>query len=192
MLRDTIMTRYFIGIVAVIALLIFLIVMIVNSNNKPTLPNSTATLQSYAHTNAVASVIIDGPITAPQTHNSVKILISNTSSTIELIKGYNNNIIKSQTFSNSEASYSAFLHSLEYAGFTQGNASPKLSNPSGYCPLGDRYTFELTQNNKTLEKYWSTNCGGTPNTFAGHLGLTLTLFQQQIPDYGNITQNANI
>jgi len=80
------------------------------------------------------------------------------------------------------------LLALAHAGFTIGNAAPSVSDERGYCALGDRYVFELRQDNKDLERYWATSCG-SPKTYQGVLNLTLELFQAQVPQYANLTQN---
>jgi hypothetical protein len=186
------MRRYFLGLLLVVGLLILLIVLIVGGGSKAKVPTSSRTLDSYASSNATVSMEIDGPINAQSEHNQVLMTISNSSATIEALNGYNGSVASSMTYTNSEASYDAFLHALEYAGFTEGTAGSSLSNDSGYCPTGDRYIFELQQNGSTLERYWTTNCSGTLHTFEGDTGLISTLFQAQIPDYATMVQDLDL
>jgi hypothetical protein len=186
------MRRYFIGLLLVIGLIIFLIFLIVHSGTKATVPNTSATLDSYANSSAMVSMTVDGPVIADQNHNQVQVNITNTSATVNVIQGYNGDVIRTQSYPNTEASYDVFLRALAYAGFTKGNSASDLSNEKGYCPTGDRYIFELSENGHTIERYWTTNCSGTPHSFDGDTSLVYQLFQQQIPDYQTTTENLNI
>jgi predicted PurR-regulated permease PerM len=177
--------RYLLGFTALGVLLIALIILIISGGSKTnkTLPK---TLDSYSNTDAEVSLTIVGPITADQLHQSINITISNSTSTYEQLQGYQGQVTNLQTFPNNVNSFTEFLFALERAGFTDGNKSTALQNDQGYCPLGDRYIFELTQDNQQLERYWSTNCGGT-QTYLGQLDLTLSLFQNQIPNYSTLS-----
>jgi hypothetical protein len=183
--------RYLLGFTALAALLIVLIILITTSGSKTTktLPR---TLDSYANTDAVVSMTIDGPINADQIHESILISVSNSTATYEQLQGYQGQVVNLQTFPDNVNSFTAFLFALERAGFTDGNKSAALQNQQGYCPLGDRYIFELNQNNHLLEHYWSTSCGGKNYTYLGELGATITLFQNQIPGYSKLSSNVNI
>jgi hypothetical protein len=185
------MRRYFLGLLLVIGLLILVIVLIVHSGSKAKVPNTSATLESYANSSATVSMTIVGPIVAPANHSEVQVTVSNTSATIDVLQGYNNDIVSSKTYPNTEASYNEFLHALDYAGFTKGTSVSDLDDDKGYCSTGDRYIFELQNNSKTLERYWTSSCGGV-HSFDGNVDLNETLFQAQIPDYESITENANI
>jgi hypothetical protein len=186
------MKRYFIGFIVTIGLIVLLIVLLFSGGSKPKATVTPKTLTSYANTDATVRLTIDGPINAQQTHNQVQITVDREDAQFALLQGYNGSVIKSQTYANTENAYDAFLHALEHAGFTEGNTASGLSDESGYCPTGDRYIFELMNNDQDLERYWTTSCGGTPKTFGGKLNLNLTLFEQQIPTYQNLVGTANI
>ena len=179
--------RYLIGLLVTIGLLILLIVIIVQGggNNKAKVPESKKSLESYSQTDAVARLTTDGPINAEQNHQQVQITVGRDNVAIATKKGYDGTVTNLQTYSNTEASYNAFLHALDHAGFTKGNADDKLKDERGYCALGSRYIFEFIQNGKTLERFWATTCG-KPKTYLGALDLSLTLFHNQVPDYDKI------
>lgn len=185
------MKRYFIGLFVVIILIIILIILIVGSGGKPKVAGAQINLVNYANTNAVAKLTIDGPVSAPQNHYQEQISVSTSSATIELIQGYNGNVIKSQSYANTEASYSVFLRAIDFAGFTLGNTAKNLQNENGYCPLGQRYIFEFNKNGQDMERFWSTDCGYGPHSFNGQVGLNLTLFERQIPNYYSFASAAN-
>jgi hypothetical protein len=187
------MRRYFFGLFIVIILLILLIVLIAHGGSKAKLvPASSRTLESYAQTNAVVDITIDGPITAPQNHEKVEISVSNTSATIQVFQGYDGNVVASKSYPNTEVSFNSFLHALDYAGFTKGNDAISSAAETGACALGNRYSLQLQQNGKYLENYWTTNCGNVNHSFEGDFGDTMELFENQIPDYNDIVNNVNI
>ena len=101
-----------------------------------------------------------------------------------------NQVIASKIYNNNQQSYSAFLYALYYAGFNIGNNDPKLLNNTGYCSMGDLYTFELLNNNKVIQKYWTSNCSSVPGTYGGQSYNTINLFRTQVPDYSSMTSNA--
>ena len=186
------MMRYFAGFIATIALIILLIVLLFHGGGKPKVHSTSRTLDSYATTDAEVSLTIQGPITANQTHQSIKITVTNNAATYQQIQGYQGDIQKQQTYGNNVDSYTNFLFAIERAGFTEGDTSASLKDERGYCPLGNRYIFEASQDGKQLMRYWTTNCSGTPSTFKGATSTIITLFQDQIPDYGSLSNNVSI
>jgi hypothetical protein len=179
--------RYLIGLLVTIGLLVLLIVIIVQGggSSKSKVAQSTKTLESYSQTDAVARLTTDGPINAAQNHQQIQITVGRDNVAIATKTGYDGTVTNLQTYSNTEASYSAFLHALDHAGFTKGNPDAKLKDESGYCALGSRYIFEFLQDGKTRERFWATSCG-KPKTYLGALDLSLTLFHDQVPDYNKI------
>lgn len=136
-------------------------------------------------------MLIDGPVNAPSDHNQVQIVINNSSITLNVFKGYNDTVVKSRVYPNTEASFHVFLRSLEVAQFTNGVNDPNLKQASGYCPLGDRYIFTFNDAGQQKQRYWATGCGDK-HTFNGDLNLTRTLFTKQVEDYSSLTSGANI
>lgn len=143
-------------------------------------------LDSYSSTSAITQATIAGPITAQSTYNEVVISVGRDNVVYQQIQGYDNHVVNSQTFTNSEASYEAFLKALNTADFTKGNTNPKYASAQGYCPLGQRYTFNLIDNGQQKINFWSTSCG--VKTYGGNTSLTLALFQAQVPNYNDLTQ----
>ncbi|MHB1864923.1 MAG: hypothetical protein ACYCPS_02020 [Candidatus Saccharimonadales bacterium] len=184
------MNRYVIGLLACIGLAILLAILLFTGGHKAA-PSNVVSLPSYANTNAQVKLVQDGPIVAPQNHNTMIITVDQYTANFQLIQGYNGNVISSKIYNNSENSFKNFLYALYYAGFSQGMAS-NYKNDLGLCSTGDRYDFYLTENGQTLQHYWITGCSSNPKTFNGNFGLTMHLFETQIPDFNNLTSNANI
>lgn len=190
-MRDSM--RYVIGFAISVILVILLIIVLVGgggNNNKASTPQSQP-LESYANSDAQASETIDGPVTAPQTHDQIKITVDRQQITFQHLKGYNGEVVKQQTYNNTEESYTVFLRSLAVVGFTKGSNDKSLQNEQGYCPSGDRYVFALTDGTNTVQRYWTTTCG-SPKTYEGNTAATLDLFQKQVPNYSDLTTDITL
>lgn len=184
--------RYFIGYMLTIGLLILLIVFLVNSGgSKNKHLAQPKLLNSYAYTDAEVRVTIDGPIVAASQHEQLQITVSALETSLQHIVGYDGNVVSTQTFSNTQNSYYAFLSALMQANFTRGVTNSLFPSVTGLCPLGDRYNFVIMQDGQTIQNYWATSCGGVA-TYKGNVPLTLTLFRNQIPNYGRLTSGAQI
>lgn len=181
--------RYIIGFLAVVGLAILIIVLLTSGSPKSKAPHKTP-LVDYANTSAVVEMVVDGPIVAPADHNTLVVDVSQSSANADLIQGYNGNVINSLASGNSENSFKNFLYALFFAGYSDSTPSTFPSD-TGLCAGGDRYDFYLKENGQTLQHFWTTNCSGLPKTYAGGLGLTINLFNEQIPNISNLTSNAN-
>jgi hypothetical protein len=191
--------RYFIGFLITVGLLILLVVLLLTGGGGKKSPQTTgqkpkttSDLAAYADTDAVVRLIIDGQINADQNHNAVRITVGQDEVTFEQIQGYEGTVVNKQVNNNNQSAYSNFLYALGHAGYTLGDDKSKFTNEKGYCPLGRRYIFELMEGDHDIQRYWSTSCGkSAPQTYRGNLGLTLQLFQLQVPNYDELTQNLS-
>lgn len=194
------MWRYFVGLFLTIGLIILLIVLLVGGGNdagsgnnaKPKVPITKKELISYANTGTEARLTMDGPINSPQEHKQAKITVSRTNTAYEQITGYNGQVTKKYTFSNTENSFSAFLHALAAVGFTKGDTSPEKQDEEGYCPRGKRYVLELNNGSKNIQRFWATSCGGDLKTYHGKLESTLDLFRAQVPGYNKLNDDFRL
>ena len=174
-----------------VVLVIVLLIVIFSHVGGPPSPTPKP-MAAYANNpSAQVAMLIDGPVNAVSEHNQVLIAITNSQTTVNVFKGYSNQVLKSESFTMDEPAFHVFLRSLEYASFNSGSNNPKLSQASGYCPTGNRYIFTFKVNGKQVQRYWATSCGGT-HTFDGNLSLTITLFQAQVPHYGSYVSGLNI
>jgi hypothetical protein len=178
--------RYFTGFLIAIGLIILIFVIILKGGGKASVP--PINLNSYANSDAIVQLIIDGPINADQNHQEIEIDISQSENSIQLLKGYQGTVASSKLYQNNQEAYAVFLHALTLDGFTKGVASSSDSDERGYCATGERYILELTNGGNTIARYWATSCGGQ-GTYKGNVTATLNLFEQQIPDFATLTQN---
>jgi hypothetical protein len=168
-----------------IGMLILVIVLIFKGfSGGPKAPE--VNLNSYANTSAVTQLLIDGPINADQTHQQVQISVGNQVNTFEVMSGYQGSVTATKSFASNPQSYSAFLQALQLAGFTKSNTTA-VADMQGYCSTGQRYSFTLANGSNNVVRSWSSSCG--VGTYKGNLARTLTLFEAQIPNYDQLTQN---
>ncbi len=178
------MLRYLIGFVVTVGLVILLVVLLfTGGTNTPSkkVPTTGKALDSYASSDAQVRLTIDGPINANEDHRQTQYIIDRDNAVINLVQGYDNMVIDTHSYSNTQSSYATFLHALELNGFTRGTTSDaSLRSEIGHCADGYRYVFELVQNGMDIERFWTTSCGSV-RTFEGNSQFIIDLFRSQIP-----------
>lgn len=184
--------RFLLAVAIAIVLIIILIIIIFSGGSSSHLPVAKPMAAYADNSTAQVAMLIDGPFTTPAHHNQVLIVVNNSQATIDTFQGFNDTLLKSNTYPFSQAGFHVFLRSLEFAKFNDGSNNPALSQASGYCPLGDRYIFSFNVNNRQVQRYWTTSCSGVTHTFNGNLSLTMQLFKSLFPDYSNLTSDLNI
>lgn len=187
--------RYFIGFLLTLGLVILLIVLLFgggNDSKKSTEPTQQGnrSLQSFANTDAEASMVIAGAINAEELHRQIRITVDRNTVTYQTIQGYEGRVIDQRTFANNQAAFEAFLKALNFAGFTQGDTSEELASEQGRCPLGTRTVFAFDEGNEQLMRFWTTSCGA--KNYLGNGEATTRLFQAQVPGYQNLASTVEL
>jgi|EndMetStandDraft_6_1072998.scaffolds.fasta_scaffold85572_2 hypothetical protein len=180
--------RYFFGFLVAIGLIVLVFILLLHGfggGKKKDIPQ--VTLADYAGTNVQMRYTLDGPVTADQLHQGLRISVGQTESTIELYKGYQNNVVKSKSYPNNQSAYAQFLRALQLLNYNKGNKDPARTDERGFCPAGNRFIFEIVNDDGSdLQRYWATSCGSQGN-YQGNVAAVRSLFRQQIPDYQDIT-----
>lgn len=186
--------RYFFGFLLAILLIVVTFVLVLRGFHSNHAEQSTTTpLTSYATTDTTVQFTDDGPVTADQTHEGLRINIGQYASTIQIYQGYQNDITSSKTFENNPVAYGTFLRAIELLDYTSGinNPGAALADPRGTCPTGQIFTFQIISGDgSNIQNYWTSSCGG--GTFKGNEQAIMNLFQQQIPNYPNIAGNVSL
>lgn len=183
--------RYIVGALISVGLIIVILVLIFTggTSNKSN-QQQPIDLTSLANTGDSVQLVTEGAISADSTHREIKITIGQSTSELDVIGGYNGNVISSHQIGNNEAAYNNFLHALALAGFSDGNLSAS-QNEQGHCPLGYRYLYQVVDaSGNVKQKLWNDTCG--VGTFKGQGPLIRQLFQLQLPDYDKWTVNVNL
>lgn len=175
-----------------IGLVVLVIVLLVKGfSGKPSAPSSRINVGNYAYSSAIATLLIDGPTNLNQDHYQVRISVSGTENEIDVIQGYEGNVVKRQNYSNNAQGFGVFLQSLQLLNFSKGGKSP--SDYRGYCPSGDRFVYSFSDAQNELFSYWSTSCG-SQGTFQGSAQAVRTLFERQVPqrDLSLLVSGTNV
>jgi hypothetical protein len=186
--------RYFIGLLVIIFIFVIGIALLFGGHKKTTSPKPVVlTLPDYASTNAQVSFNTDGTINGDDLHRAIRITVSRDQRTLEIIQGYNGKVINKYSQDNNENAYSAFLKSLNSAGFLAQRKGTKLEvDYSTICPLENRYALALNQGSQTISKLWSSDCGNSSGDFGGAFDVVQALFQDQITGYQNLTDQVEL
>lgn len=181
--------RFFVTFLIGIGLVILVVIVLVRAifgGSSETTKTEEINLNSYANTNVVMRLSIWGQVEADQKHQQARIDVSKYSSDAYLYNGYENTLVKNETFPSNPKAYSDFLNALQLAGYTQGNPDKALSSWQGYCPSGNRYVYEIIDGAKTVQQFWATSCGKSqPSTFLGSFASVNALYRAQIPNYSD-------
>lgn len=189
--------RYFVGFFVTIVLIIILIILLFGGGKKSDTNSSQnsnsdqpTSLTQIMNPDSAVRMTIAGNVRANQQYFEIQITSTSDQNTLQIIQGYENNVIATKTFSNNMSAYQTFLLALQNAGYMQGDNNPELADDRGYCPLGQRYIFEIIESGKVVQRYWSSSCG-KPKTYLGSTGLTTQLFEMQIPEYNDLTSDVD-
>jgi hypothetical protein len=185
--------RYILGFIIGLGLIVLLFVAIFHhgSNNGAPAPNTTHQMVDYADTSTEVQFTDDFPVTANQNHRAIITTVGRDQVTFSVVSGYENQVIRTQSYVNNSAAYAEFLRSLQLAGYNLKNNDTKLRDERGYCPQGHRYIYEIKDGSNTSQHTWSTSCGNIGN-FKGRSGTINDLFHRQVPDYGKLTQDIGL
>lgn len=180
--------KYFLGFLVSVGLLIGVFLLILSGFKSDGPKTKITPLVEYASKSREMQYTMQGPVTADTVHQAIRITVGRDLTTINVIKGYNDEIINTQTYSNNQAAYAEFLRALDLAGYTKGTPNPKLKDDRGYCATGQRYTMSILDGSDTIQRLWSTSCGA--GNFKGSNTQVKSLFQKQIPDYLVVSRNV--
>ena len=186
--------KYIVGVIAVVIILFAAIFWIVTGNNdrepgqrgKPQIE-----LTEYADSNAKVTYQINGELVAKEEHRAVRITVTRNQRTFEVLSGYDGDVISSKTYPNTSAAFDTFVHGLDIAGFTREKKA-KYDSESGVCPRGNTMVYTLTQDNNELSRLWGSSCDKSDGPFGGNRREVSNLFERQIPDYQDLTDDVDL
>lgn len=188
--------KYFLGFLAFIVLAVVTVVLISRGGPDTSDPAQSGTQQialtDYVNSDAVVRLTIDGKIVAKEQHHAIRITVSRTHRTVEVLKGYDYSVEQTKQFDNDINAFNAFLEALDTAGFANEKKVPPTTDEGGVCPTGTRTIYEVTENNDQVIRLWSTSCSQRQGSFSGSASLVRRLFQAQIPEYSELTRNARL
>lgn len=183
--------KYIVGAVAVILVAVLGIILILGRSNDDQAGERQVNVTDYADKDAILELTIQGRLVGQDDRRAIRITVSRTERHIAILRGYEETVERSQTFTNVEPAYTTFVRALGMAGFSRERQAIQ-TDERGVCPLGNRYIYILKDGPEQLMRLWSTSCGRDEGTFGGNANLIRQLFQNQIPDYKKIVSGVKL
>lgn len=183
----------FLTIAVGLVLLLVLIFGIGGDNNqkktdKPK-ANTPAVLSDYITPNSKMVLTTGGKVNGDDIYREIRITIDSSSRELQVIQGYQNNVIQTNTFQNNMNAYDTFVHALQRTGFGKVRKTSE-TDERGVCATGQRYTFEVFDSNKNVSRTWAGTC--TKGTSQANAPQVLQLFRAQITGYGKLTNDVDL
>lgn len=156
------------------------------SSNEPLSSNRLTVVSDYSN-NDTASVswTQQGRLVGDDQHNSVRVTVTKSKRTVELLSGYAMRVEKSQEFTNNPQAFAEFTKALDHLSFGK-ERTVIVPDDRGVCPTGTKYIYRLTDNSKEIMRTWSDSCTKNNGPYAGGPAGARTiqkLFVGQITDY---------
>lgn len=188
--------RYILGVFGILVLMIFAVILFSRrgTNNTPTsvqTGNKQVVLANYEDKPATAILTIRGEVTGDEQRRGIRISVTDQERVLEILKGYNETVESRQSFPNNDNAYANFLSALDAAGFSRELATD-IKDDRGICPLGQRYDYKLQDGSQEVFRFWNTSCGSKQGSFGGNGIMVRRLFQNQIPDYRQLTRGVEL
>ena len=135
--------------------------------------------------------VLDGRLVGAEDRRSIRITVSANERRLEVLSGYNGEVINSQSFPNTQTAYKAFLSGLGGQGFMTAKKTD-IVDPQSVCTNGLHHYYTLTEGSEKKSDLWSVSCDKS-GTFNGRSTKTIReLFQRQIPEYGQQIQGVKL
>lgn len=181
------------GIIAVVVLAVTGIVRLATGGGDEADPVQTEIdLLDYETADSSVRLTYEGEIVAREDYREIRFVISPTMRRVEVVRGYNGNVIERETLRNDLASYEVFLRALDYEGFDQFQDNERGEDHRGVCPTGNRTIAELYDDGTRQFKLWSASCDRDAGTLEANDRRLRRLFEDQIPNYRDITRGVRL
>jgi hypothetical protein len=188
--------RYGISILVVAFLIIIGSVVLIgrgNNGSKTTTNARITKLADYAN-NDTASVswTMQGGLVGEDQYKAVRVTVTKSKRTAEVLGGYGQRVEKSVEFANSPESFATFTRALDNLGFGRERAVA-LADERGVCPQGNRFIYRVTDGTKEIMRTWSSSCSTKEGPFGGKTPTVIReLFRQQITDYSKFVSGVKL
>ena len=190
--RYAITILFFIGVIVLIVVGFNLIRNVFRGDDRPKDVVRSVNLQAAGDEGKPVRYTISGTVVGEDAHREIRITVDRSKRLIEVIQGYNNEVLKAQEFPNSQPAYNAFIDAIDGAGFSQTISPKGRGQESKSCPLGLKYSYEVAPDTSDSYRTWSNNCKRNEGTFTGSQSTVQTLFQKQIPQYSEYVSDVKL
>lgn len=155
-----------------------------SGNSSKNSVKKSFSLLDYVDTESRVVATTNGRIVGDDEHRAVRITVTRSSRKVEIIQGFQGNVIDSKEYSNNSDAYKQFLAALSKTSFGKVRKG-EFGTETGVCASGRRYVFEVFDKNKSVSRTWTASCA-KGSSLASPEAVT-NLFRRQITDYGQIT-----
>ena len=148
-------------------------------------------IEEYIGSGAPTTFTRQGEIINNEDFSQIEIEVTPNKRELRIINGYDGTIITREAFKNTEAAYEAFMYATAYEGITSQQESV-YESVNGVCPGGERHIYSIDADGQDNDlDSWSTSCSSKHGNFAGERRSIQRLFEKQIPEYRELTQDLN-
>lgn len=185
--------KYGITIVGIIVVALIAIILIISRGPSTTTEvTGPISMLSYQYKNAEITHTTFGQLVGQDQRRGIRITITSSERRLDILSGYEESILVSQSFPNTQDAYTEFLFAMQNLRFThEREAVP--SDLRGVCPTGRQYVYAIRNSGNTDLSTWSTSCSAKQGTFNGTSALRVRqLFQMQIPDYRKLVSDVRL
>ena len=186
--------RFIIFLTVVFGILFVLFLIFGSGSKKTTTPKAETqkplTVRDYATRDSRIVYTIEGNVRGNNMYRAVRTTITREYRLIEVVEGYQNNVIKSQKEANNQEAYATFLAAIESKGYGKERKT-KRTDDEGACPLGQKFVYEIYDGAKQTQRLWSTTCGAQGTSNANNPILRI-LFDRQITNRDRFMYNVVI
>ena len=192
--------KYWSSALGILILAVVAIVLIGTRSTGDSSGSSTGTKKSkpgivklldYENKDASLSVTVQGTLVGDDQRRAIRITITPEDRGVEELHGYDQAVVRSQHYKNTQSGYEEFLRAVNYSGFITKRTS-NLADERGVCPFGQTYIYDLIDNNDQVSHLWGNSCSAALGTFAGNGPAIRQLFQNQITDYVNFSSTVQL
>lgn len=162
-----------------------------SSNDPEPTTTEQVSLAASSDTALVTRITTSGEIINNEDYNSVRISVSRSDRTLEIMSGYQNIVTEVVKFDNNQPAYESFLLAIELEGFRESQEGVN-TDERGYCAADSRTVYEAIGNIAVDQRLWSGSCSKKLGTFAGDVRGVEKLFEAQIPNYSTLVRGLNI
>lgn len=187
--------RYIISFLIAIGLIVLFVILLLRAifggGGGETPQERRINLADYANTGVIMRMVTEGPVNANELHRQVYIEVGRDNNNIQLVHGYQGDVVRTEQFNSNSNAYGSFLRAIDLLGYTNGNKSEAAADFRGHCPFGNRYIFQIREGSDVKQQFWSTSCGDE-GTLHGQADEIIQLFQAQIPGYDDLTDDFGV
>ena len=191
--------RYIIGVLFLIVAIVVLVFIFnifrsifSNGDEEQSKPNGAFNLSEASDQGKSLRYTVRGQINGREEHRLIRITVTPENRKLEILQGYDQEVLSSQEFQNNRSAYDAFAEALNGAGFTARGPITGGIPQDQACPLGRHFIYEVAPGEQNSFHSWNTTCGKKNGNFRGKDKDIRTLFEIQIPDYDTLIQDVRL